>query len=73
VPAAGAVTFAAAPMPRAVGPDQVTALVGLVSSRPVAVAVATFVEEGAEAGTPMLLLAATVRWMPGPGIVSGSR
>jgi hypothetical protein len=65
VPAAGTVTLAlAAYAAAALGLDQVTALVGLVWSGPITRAFATFLEEGGEAGTALLLLAAVVRWLP---------
>ncbi|WP_139306993.1 hypothetical protein [Modestobacter sp. DSM 44400] len=65
VPAAGAVTFALVVYAAAaLGLDQVTLLVGLARSGPVARAFATYLEEGGEAGTALLLLAAMARWLP---------
>ncbi|MCZ2817386.1 hypothetical protein [Modestobacter sp. VKM Ac-2984] len=46
------------------GLDQVTALVRWVSGSPVALAVATCLEEGGEAVAALLLLAATWAWRP---------
>lgn len=46
------------------GLDQVTALVRWASGSPVALAVATWLEEGAEAVAALLLLAATSAWRP---------
>ncbi|KGH43641.1 MULTISPECIES: hypothetical protein [Modestobacter] len=46
------------------GLDQVTEAVRSVSSSPVALAVATYVEEGGEAVAALLLLAATSAWRP---------
>jgi hypothetical protein len=73
VPAAGAVTLALAVYAAAaLGLDQVTGLVGMAWSGRVSGAFATYLEEGGEAVTALLLLAAVARWMParrhpGPG------
>ena len=66
VPAAGAVTFALALYAAAaLGLDQLTALVHHEGSGRISVAVATFVEEGGEAATALLLLSSVARWLPG--------
>jgi hypothetical protein len=65
VPAAGAVTFALAVYAAAaLGLDQVTALVRALFGGPVSLAFATYLEEGGEGVTALLLLAAVVRWLP---------
>lgn len=62
VPAASPVCVALAVYAvAALGLDQVTAAVTKVTSSPVALAVATFVEEGGEAVTALVLLAAVVQ------------
>jgi hypothetical protein len=65
VPAAGAVTFVLALYAAAaLGLDQVTALVRALFGGPVLLALAIWLEEGGEAVTALLLLAAVVRWLP---------
>lgn len=65
VPAAGTVTLALAVYAAAaLGLDQVTALVGVLSSGQVWRAFATYLEEGGEAVTALLLMAVVDRWVP---------
>jgi hypothetical protein len=65
VPAAGALTFALAVYAAAaLGLDEVTALVRALSGGRVWRAFATYLEEGGEAVTALLLLAAVARWLP---------
>ena len=65
VPAAGAVTFLLALYAAAaLGLDQVTSLVRALSGGPVSLALATYLEEGGEAVTALLLLARVARWLP---------
>lgn len=65
VPAAGSVTVALAfYAAAALGLDQLTGLIRQVSSGPVALALATYVEEGGEAVTALVLVAVVTRWLP---------
>jgi hypothetical protein len=65
VPGAGVVTAAlAAYAVAALGLDQVTGLIGSLSAEPVLLAFAVCLEEGGEAVTALVLLAAVAQWVP---------
>jgi hypothetical protein len=65
VPGAGVVTAAlAAYAVAALGLDQVTGLIGSLAAEPVLLAFAVYLEEGGEAVTALVLLAAVAQWVP---------